>query len=593
MSIPDRNHWSTWSSSFPLVSLNQSIYQMIKQTSFLLLFALLAGCSKNTNNEISNFNIDSIRLNQVGYYPDATKEFIYTGSTAFSFQVISEDGEVVFEGKLARPETWEVSGEDVQSGDFSGLEQTGKYTIRIEGLGDSYPFEIKENVYLEALNASIKSYYFQRASMAIDEEYGGAFARASGHMDNDCKFHPSSGKSVGSLNSPGGWYDAGDYGKYIVNASLSVGQMLNLVEIYPEVVKDSQLGITESGNGISDLLDELKYELDWIMTMQDDDGGVFHKLTALNFSGFVMPEDYDLERHIIGKGTAASLDFAAVMAQASRIYSEVDPDWAALALIASENAWNWAVMNDNIPFRNPEDVVTGEYGDDKFEDDFYWAASELFITTGTQKYQDYLIDNPEPVKHQITNSWKFFVRNMAFHSLITNRGKVNNDILTGLENDFIALADQILADIQRNPYNIGLDHFEWGSNSDVLNQAMILCYAHRLTGEEIYLSGVEKNVDYIFGKNATGYSFLTGFGSKQVMFPHHRPSGADGVEAPVPGFILGGPNKDKQDAQYVEYTSDYPARSFEDVQPSFASNEVCINWNAPAVFVLGYLEMNR
>jgi endoglucanase len=140
------------------------------------------------------------------------------------------------------------------------------------------------------------------------------------------------------------------------------------------------------------------------------------------------------------------------------------------------------------------------------------------------------------------------------------------------------------------PYGISIDHFEWGSNSDVLNQAVILCIAHHITGDQKYLDGAVRNTDYIFGKNATGFSFLTGFGSKQVMNPHHRPSGADGAEAPVPGFIVGGPNKYKQDASQVEYASDFPAKSFEDVEPSFASNEVCLNWNAPAVFVLGYLE---
>jgi endoglucanase len=122
---------------------------------------------------------------------------------------------------------------------------------------------------------------------------------------------------------------------------------------------------------------------------------------------------------------------------------------------------------------------------------------------------------------------------------------------------------------------------------------MILCVAHRLSGEEKYLAGAERINDYIFGKNATGYCFLTGFGSKRVMFPHHRPSGADGIEDPVPGFVIGGPNHDRQDQHEVEYSSEYPAKAYKDVEPSFASNEVCINWNAPAVFVLAYLEQNR
>jgi len=122
---------------------------------------------------------------------------------------------------------------------------------------------------------------------------------------------------------------------------------------------------------------------------------------------------------------------------------------------------------------------------------------------------------------------------------------------------------------------------------------MILCMTHRFTGDEKYLIGAEQITDYILGKNATGYSFLTGFGAKKVMNIHHRPSAADGICDPIPGFIAGGPNKDKQDSSEVTYAFDYPAKSFEDVVESYASNEVCLNWNAPAVYVLGYLQENR
>jgi endoglucanase len=443
------------------------------------------------------------------------------------------------------------------------------------------------------MNAAIKSYYFQRASMPIEEEYGGIYKRRAGHPDDNCQYHPSTGRTVATLNSQGGWYDAGDYGKYIVNASLSVGQMLHLLEQFPDCVADGTLNIPESGNGISDLWDELKYELDWILTMQDKDGGVYHKLTAKKFSGFVMPADYDLERWIVGKGTAATLNFAAVLAQASRLYLNIDADWSIRALGASEQAWKWAVKNSNIPFRNPEDVVTGEYGDDEFSDDFYWAAAELYLATKQEEYLNHLKSNKQDYIHQLTNSWKFFVRNNAFHSLLENKDKIDEELSVYLTNGHIALAEDILEKINVNPYQIALDRYEWGSNSDILNQAMILCIAHRLTEEEKYLAAAEQINDYIYGKNATGYCFLTGFGDKKVMFPHHRPSGADEIDDPIPGYIAGGPNNDRQDKSSVEYISEFPAKAYMDVEASYASNEVCINWNAPAVFVMGYLEMVR
>ena len=538
--------------------------------------------------------VASIRINQLGFYPASIKQFTVVDTLATSFDIRDETNQVVFKGTLADNGIWEASGEKVLMGDFSDFKEEGTYTVVVDGSMQSYPFEIKTELYGEALKAAIKSYYFQRASMAIEAPYGGTYQRAAGHMDDKNKFHPSSGEPASAfLSSPKGWYDAGDYGKYIGNAALSVGQMMLFVEQYPMGISDGSLNIPESNNGISDLLDELKYELDWIITMQAKDGGVYHKLTAKGFSGFVMPEDYDLERLIIGKGTAATLNFAAVLAQASRNYKNYDAAWSEKALIAAEKAWNWALKNNHVAFKNPEGVQTGEYGDASFSDDFYWAAAELFITTQKEQYGNHLMVNKQPVMHQLTNSWKFFVRNNAFHSLLQNYKLLKPDLTDALKQGQLKMAEDILTAITKNPYRIGLERFEWGSNSDILNQAMILCVAHRLTGDEKYLLGAEQITDYIFGKNATGYCFLTGFGSKQVLFPHHRPSGADGIEQPVPGFIAGGPNKDRQDSQEVAYTSEAPAKSYLDVQASYASNEVCINWNAPAVYVLGYLEQVR
>lgn len=563
----------------------------IMKFSLPLLFLLMTSCVSSVNVEEYQQS-DQIRINQLGYYPSSVKEFVTADLEAASFILVNDQGQKVFKGNLLDRGSWEVSGEQIRVGDFSKFNKTGSYFIALNTGERSYSFEIKTDLYKEALDASIKSFYYQRASMAIEEPYGGHFSRVAGHPDTGLKFHPSSGKTEGTLESPGGWYDAGDYGKYVVNAGITVAQILNLVELYPGIIEDNSLNIPESGNGISDLLDEIAYELEWVLSMQDVDGGVFHKLTAPGFGPFIMPEDYTLERVIIGKGSYSSLSFAAMMSQASRVYAEIDPDWALSLLTSAESAWRWAVENPEVYYRNPPDVNTGDYGDKDLDAEFYWAAAELYISTGEQPYLDYLLNNEQPYIHKETNSWKFFSRNLAFHTLLVNRDRIDTGLAESLTKNHLALSDQILQKMDSIPYHIGVDHFEWGSNSDVLNQAMILCIAHELTGDLAYLDGVISSADYIFGKNATGYSFLTGYGSKQVMFPHHRPSGADGVVDPVPGFILGGPNKDKQDKQYVEYASEYPAKSFEDVQNSFASNEVCLNWNAPAVFVLGYLEEN-
>jgi len=553
----------------------------------ILLILFLFSCQSIEPKHKESVN-KNIRLNQIGYHPKSNKQFILADTTATQFQLRNYQQETVYTGRVKSNGNWGPSGEAVYMGDFSSFEVPGTYQI-IVNERTSYPFDIKANLYQEAWHASIKSYYFQRASLPIEKEFDSLFYRAAGHPDMRCFYHPSSGKTSGFLASPGGWYDAGDYGKYVVNGALSTGQMLLLYALYPQAVADQTLHIPESGNGVNDLLDELKYELDWLLTMQDEDGGVFHKLTAKNFSGFISPEAYDLDRYVIGKGTAASLDFAAVIAQSARLLAPTHELWSQMALGAAEKAWKWAQLNPQRAFSNPDDVKTGEYGDTQFDDDFYWAAAELYLATQEAMYLNYLQSNKETYQHQPTNSWKFFTRNVAFASLLIHQDLIDPKLYETLKKEHLLLSDSLLEVINHHPYRIALNTFEWGSNSDILNQALLLCLAHQLTAEEKYLIGAEQITDYVFGKNATGYSFLTGFGSKRVRFPHHRPSGADRILKPIPGFIVGGPNGDRQDQQEVTYTSALPAKAYQDVQPSYASNEVCLNWNAPAVFVLGYI----
>jgi endoglucanase len=131
--------------------------------------------------------------------------------------------------------------------------------------------------------------------------------------------------------------------------------------------------------------------------------------------------------------------------------------------------------------------------------------------------------------------------------------------------------------------------FVWGSNAIAANQGMALLCAYRLTGDSTYLRAALANLDYLLGRNGPSYSFVTGFGSKSPMHIHHRPSQADGVEAPVPGLLAGGPNPHQED-HATTYPSNMPALSYTDDVESYASNEICINWNAPLVFLAVGLE---
>lgn len=557
---------------------------------FLISVCFVSSCSEPIPTIEKDYSKD-IRLNQVGYYPSAPKKAIVNNAFNYTeFQVINvEKPEILFKGILSEEYTWNLAGETVKVADFSKVTRTGNYVIYVEGLGYSYPFEIKENVLNEAFKASVKSLYYQRSSMPLEKKYAGKWHRALGHPDNSVAYHSSSGKK-GFGKFPGGWYDAGDYGKYVVNGAFSLGQMLTLYEQYPNVLADHSLQIPESGNSVPDILDEMKYEMDWLLSMQDDDGGVFFKLTTKNFEGMVLPELAVNQRYVIGKSTTSSLDFAAVAAKFSRIYKSIDATYAANCLEASEKAWNWAINNPDKNYTNPEDIATGEYGDTDPAQEFYWAAAELFVNTKSDTYKKYLEEHQMNYAFRAGESWTAYMYYLGAFSLIDNLN-AENSLVKQLEKDIIKTADELVSKASNNDYFQPIDDFQWGSNSDVLNAAMIIAQAYRMNAKSEYLNTILEITDYIFGKNPTGYSFLTGFGDKTPQFIHHRQSSGDTIKEPVPGLLSGGPNKNQQDKSEVSYPENVaPMKSWLDQEPSYASNEICLNWNSAAVYILGFLE---
>lgn len=520
----------------------------------------------------------AIRINQIGYYPTANKIAIVVFTKASTFEVVSvPDNKVEFTGNLSAEVFWKDAGDSVKRADFSAFNKIGTYKIRIPEFGESYPFEISNTVLRKPAYASLKSYYYQRSSYELTAPFAGLWARPAGHPDTECILHSSTGKS-GKISSPGGWYDAGDYGKYVINAGISVASMLSFYENFNTFFADGTINIPESGNGKNDLLDEVKFELDWLKTMQDNDGGVFFKLTTLGFSGMVMPAADKAARYAIGKTTASALDFAAMMAMAGRIYKDYDAGYAANCVTRAESAWIWAKANPAIYFKNPSDVSTGEYGDNNVSDEFIWAAAELYITTQKAEFKTYLEGKSNSLKYLSAPGWPS-VQPLASLSLATQPNGLSSTLLTTIKNSVITTSDNWLNQITANACRIPTFGYNWGSNSSIANQGVGILYAYILTKDAKYIKGAAECADYLLGKNATGFSFVSGYGSKTPMFFHHRPSHADGVVQPIPGFVSGGPNSGKQDGEKYPYSE--PAKCFVDVMGSYASNEVCINWNSP------------
>lgn len=558
---------------------------------------------------------ENIHLNQIGFFPIGTKTAIVVGNEASQFSLISANNlkDTIYSSTLTKGGLWEPSDEETYKANFSKITKTGDYVLYVKNVGNSYPFSIQPKVYDAVAKASIKAFYYQRASIALTPDYAGQFARKEGHPDNKVVVHPSAAsikRPAGTIiNSPKGWYDAGDYNKYIVNSGISTYTLLSLFEDFPSYAKTVTLNIPESNNSIPDLLDEINWNLSWMASMQDpEDGGVYHKLTTAKFEGFIKPNEAINTRYVVQKTTAAALDFAAVMAQASRLYKSYEsemPGYADSCLVASKKAFEWAKKNPNVLYHQNElsnpTISTGAYGDNTVSDEFFWAASELFVTTG-----DLVYFNEMNLESKLNEDIKIpdwsHVSTLGYYTLLRNENQFSNNkkvytILNQLKFHFLAKAKTLSTAMNQSAYGVPMGNdikdFAWGSNAVAANQSMFLLKAYLLHKEPNLLDAAQANADYILGQNATGYSFITGFGEKSPKNPHHRLSFSDGIEEPIPGLLVGGPNPGQQDLSEcngITYPFSKPALSYMDIQCSYASNEIAINWNAPIAYVLNAIE---
>lgn len=536
-----------------------------------------------------------IRINQIGFYPSAQKIAVIESQNSIQFNVVNlQNEQTVYTGTTSAASVWQPSGESVVKADFTDLQTPGMYKIETETGQESVPFEIADHIHSKLAIASLKAYYFNRVSTELPDEYADKWSRPEGHPDDQVSIHPSAestARPAGTIiSAPKGWYDAGDYNKYVVNSGISTYTLLAAWEHFPGFYNELETNIPESGNDLPDILDEVKWNLDWMLDMQDpNDGGVYHKLSSPNFSGKVMPHQDQDSRIVVMKSTTAALDFAAVMAVASRVFEEFDQAYAQRCLDAALDAWNWALDHPDVPYRQPADVSTGEYGDSQFQDEFDWAAAELFITTGNNDFWN--ARNFRRTSMGVP-SWQY-VRPLTWISLAHHREDLGSAADISLIEERINQQAQALWQAsEESAYGISMGEnsgdFVWGSNSVALNQAMVLLQGYKVAKDKKYLEAALANLDYIMGRNATEFSFVTGFGEQSPMDPHHRQSAADNVSEPVPGFVVGGPHNGQQDG--CDYPSDMPAKSYLDDWCSFSTNEVTINWNAPLVYVTGALE---
>ncbi len=522
-----------------------------------------------------------IRFNSLGFLPDMPKKAsIAAQASGFTLRKVSDDS-TVFAGAATGPTHSSDTNEDLWTADFSSVTEPGQYYLSVEGVGRTPTFPIGEDAYDFAFYTVMRGFYLWRCGTAVSGWFGPDHYETQACHLNDGWQDYTTGEHT-RRDGTQGWHDAGDYGKYVVNAGVTMGLLFKAWEHYQSRIEAVRLDLPETAPGLPDFLEELEWELDWLLKMQlaDGSGKVSHKLTAHGFSAFIMPQNDHSERFFTDWSSAATADFVAIMSTAARLFRPYDPAYADRCLAAARTSYDF--LKEHPANKDPDlsDFSTGGYttGD---SDDRLWAAAELWETTGdAEVLADFESRTAAGRNFNVDFDWGN-VRNLGFLTYLeSSRPGRNQTIVSTLRATLTSAADQIVQTAQSNAYARPLgSSYYWGCNGGVARQTLLLQSAYRIDPKPEYRTTALDAIAHLFGRNYYRRSFVTGLGVEPPLHPHDRRSGADGIDNPWPGYLVGGAQQNALD--------------WHDVEASYQTNEIAINWQAALVYALaGFLSGN-
>ncbi len=520
-----------------------------------------------------------VHLNSIGFLPELPKVASIPHECR-DFKVMNgASGKEVFSGKTTGPVYQKDVDQKVWSADFSKLKKPGRYYLEVPGVGRSAEFEVSDDVFDFAAKTGMRAFYLWRCGMGVHGEFdGNTYETEACHL-NDA-YEDYIGRPGSQRDGTGGWHDAGDHGKYTVNAGVTLGVLFYAWDHFQKQLNTIDYELPETAPGFPEFLQELKWETDWLLKMPypDGSGRVSHKLTRTNFSGFIMPQDDDAKRYFTEWSSAATADFVAVMAMAARYFKPYDAAYAQKCLDAARTSYRFLLENPEHKKFVQGDFKTGGYQTSD-DDDRLWAAAEMWETTGDPAALEDFEKRAAAMNFEIDEDWDWSdVSNLGMftYALSERKGK-NVETAKTISRNIVANADALVAKGREDVYNRPLGgRYYWGCNGTVARQTVNLQVANKIRPNREYIETALKAVDHIFGNNYYNRSYVTGLGIQPPMNPHDRRSGADGVEAPWPGYIVGG---------------GHSATDWVDVEESYSHNEVAINWQAALVYALaGFLK---
>ncbi|HDQ44453.1 MAG TPA: endoglucanase [bacterium] len=520
--------------------------------------------------------VADIRLNTLGFLPDYDKKATIVSACSDFAVIDAKSGKTVFDGEVTGPFYQKDVDQEVWIADFSPVRKKGRYYLEVPGVGRSVEFPVGEGVYDFAYYTAMRAFYLWRCGTAVEGVHEGQrFAQAACHLDD--AYLDFVGPDSSRRDATGGWHDAGDYNKYVVNAGITVGNLFLAWEDFMDPISRKPLDLPETAPGYPDFLKELKGETDWLLKMQLDSGKVSHKISAMGFCGFIMPDEERDKRYFTDWSSTATADFCAMMAMASRIFRPYDPQYADSCLRAAELSYAFLKAHPDNKRPNQRAFRTGGYGSPD-PDDRLWAAAELWESTGNPDCLEDFETRAAGFEKKIIKNWDWAeVRNLGMLTYyFSGREGKNPETVGTIRAEIIAVADTIVRIADGDVYGRPLGgRYYWGCNGGIARQAVILQAANRISPDPGYINAVLDAAGHLFGRNVYGRSFVTGLGHRPPMHPHDRRSGADGVEPPWPGYVVGG---------------GHSATDWQDAESDYRTNEIAINWQAALVYLLaGFL----
>jgi endoglucanase len=543
----------------------------------------------------------AVLVDQVGYRPGDAKTAVVRADAATFAVVDAESGEAVAGGDLSGPTDDDASGETVRHAAFDGVTEPGTYRLTAgDGAVASHEFDVGADVYGRTLAEICRRYTLRRANTRIDDSVTGLEYGPGHPQDREARvyfgdeFHDEGDR----IDARGGWYDAGDYGKYVTPGAVTVAQLLLAHERSPDTFERGQLSLpdgvstAEREAGLPDLLAEAKFELEWLERMQRPDGAAYHKVAGQSWPAMdTRPTEDTQPRYVFGLSTYGTGMVAGVMAMAARVYREFDADFADRMLANARDAFAFLESNPDPIFRRDDgqDDGSGGYVKETDRTERFWAAAELLKTTGDSRYADYLDAELSGLFETTPPAVTWYDTSLLGHWAYYTAEAADPDRRSAVGQRLVADADRLVDHVRSEGYRVALStgQYYWASAKLAVAQGCKLLLANDVEAREAYVDAALDQVHYVLGRTPTTRSYVTGSGERAPEHPHSRTVESTGVN--VPGNLVGGPNAEGGDPaldELIETDDPPPARCYLDETASYASNEPAIDYAAPLVVAL-------